>query len=241
MNSFIHRCIISASLILLSAMTCHGKNYTMFTEVPLTIEERNTLIQLVDKKIQKGIATKKDLKTQAICYYRNAATDFTPKKVEKAVEVLTELSKKYRKDYEIMAFHGAAIGMSIAFVPPKDLGQIMRLAKISNRKQDRAVKMAPNHLGVRLTRAYSGYFAPKVAGRTHLSIKDFKSVLELIGDELGPAYNSIIHYYLGASYFKLAQRTQAIKEWQKVVNNKMKGANPEYVKRAEEGLSKIES
>lgn len=227
------------SAFLFTAVPCFAKNYTMFTKTPVNVDDRTSMIQHLDKKIKNGDTSKETLKKRTFCFYMNAASDFTKENVVKAEKMLKELSKKFPKDYEIMALHGASISMTIAFVPPKDLGQIMRLSKKANRKLDRAIKKAPTHLGVLQTRAYSGYFAPKIAGRTHLSIKDFTKILKLVGDDLGTEYKSRIRYFLGAAYHKLSQKNSAISHWEKVVNNKEKGADPHFVKEAQKAIKKI--
>ena len=77
-----------------------------------------------------------------------------------------------------LAYAGALLGLKIGYrVIPED--QIGPTANQAGAALDRAVKLAPDSIEVRMARGYSSFYTPSVVGRDALAIEDFTHVIEL--------------------------------------------------------------
>lgn len=202
--------IIICLILLFGASTGYSeKNYVGGISVPNSQSERNKLLVDVEKKY-KAVGTKdlRNYKILGILYLRNAADDFTKDNLNKALKVLENIRKIDPTDYQIMSSYGNALSMSAAFVED-GTDQVIRRSQQGLRYMNKAVKKAPNHIGVRLDRAFSCYFAPRFLMQIHYSIEDFGRVLELVGDDWGPGFKAMIHYFLAGSYEKNRQFDEA--------------------------------
>lgn len=230
---------LSCCAFFLAGFNCYAKSYISGTYIPQSPEEQRALITDLETKIKNGDKSQETARKRALVHFRNLVHNFTKDRTDKVAKILKKTQKKYKKDYEIMAAYGSVLSMTLAFVDKSDMSTIMRVAKKAERFQDRAAKKAPNHIGVLMIRAMASYYAPRIAGRTYLAIKDLKEIIKLVGNDYGPEFVSFLEFHLGDSYYKLAQRKDAKKHWERTVALKGKGGNPKWIEKAEEKLKKL--
>ncbi len=114
-----------------------------------------------------------------------------------------------------LAYAGSLLGLKIGYhLIPED--QIGPAANQAGAALDRAVKLAPDSIEVRMARGYASFHTPSVAGRDALAIEDFTRVIELFkrhpGDE---ARQAEIHIVLGDAYRKMGEMDQARAQWER--------------------------
>lgn len=101
--------------------------------------------------------------------------DQTLKRLEDITDSLTQASeqsvKNGEQDYELMAALGSALSYQSIFYQ-NDLGSMNLLSRKGMRYMDRAVKKAPNHLGVRLLRGISYANMPAFLNRASFAVTD---------------------------------------------------------------------
>ena len=114
-----------------------------------------------------------------------------------------------------LAYAGSLLGLKIGYhLIPED--QIGVMANQAGAALDRAVKLAPDSIEVRMARGYASFHTPSIAGRDALAIEDFTRVIELFkghpGDE---ARQAEIHIVLGDAYRKMREMDRARAQWER--------------------------
>jgi signal transduction histidine kinase len=114
-----------------------------------------------------------------------------------------------------LAYAGSLLGLKIGYhLIPED--QIGPTANQAGAALDRAVKLAPDSIEVRMTRGYSSLHTPSVAGRDALAIEDFTRVIELFKQLPGAeARQAEIHLVLGDAYRKMGEMDRARSQWER--------------------------
>lgn len=138
-----------------------------------------------------------------------------------------ESAKKGQQDYELLAAWGSALSYQSVFYQA-DLGQMNLLSRKGMRYMDRAVKKAPDHLGVRLLRGVSYANMPAFLNRASFAVTDLSLLKEVLLKESGLSVDLVkkqpksnqnklfiefIDYYLALSFSKNAQLDAAKRLW----------------------------
>jgi signal transduction histidine kinase len=114
-----------------------------------------------------------------------------------------------------LAYAGSLLGLKIGYqLIPED--QIGSAANQAGAALDRAVRLAPDSIEVRMARGYASFHTPSIAGRDALAIEDFTRVIELFkqhpGDE---ARQAELHIVLGDAYRKMGEMDPARAQWER--------------------------
>ncbi len=162
--------------------------------------------------------------------------DQSLKKLESISDSLARASEQSAKsgnqDYELMAALGSALSYQSIFYQ-NDLGNMNLLSRKGMRYMDRAVKKAPNHLGIRLLRGISYANMPAFLNRASFAVTDLsllkKGLLnKSITDEQGKktifkkqskSFIEFINYFLALSLSKNEQLESAKRLWQALESN----------------------
>lgn len=138
-----------------------------------------------------------------------------------------ESAKRGQQDYELLAAWGSALSYQSIFYQA-DLGQMNLLSRKGMRYMDRAVKKAPDHLGVRLLRGVSYANMPAFLNRASFAVTDLSLLKEVLLKESGSSAELIkkqpknnqnklfiefIDYYLALSFSKNTQLDAAKRLW----------------------------
>ncbi|EAQ63957.1 hypothetical protein MED121_04268 [Marinomonas sp. MED121] len=215
--------------------------------------EQEALLKLLnEKESSKQGLTQEEIKQQLLLRLTLFSSDKnqTLAKLEAITQGLTRASElsaeQGKQDYELMAAMGSALSYQSIFYQA-DLGQMNLLSRKGMRYMDRAVKKAPNHLGVRLLRGLSYANMPAFLNRASFAVEDLsllKNVLlrgqgERQGQDSKLATESakkssfkkqdklfieFIDYYLALSFYKNAQLESAKSLWQ-ALSNTAEGAD----------------
>jgi len=162
--------------------------------------------------------------------------DQSLKKLESISDSLALASEQSAKsgnqDYELMAALGSALSYQSIFYQ-NDLGNMNLLSRKGMRYMDRAVKKAPNHLGIRLLRGISYANMPAFLNRASFAVTDLSLLKEgllnkSITDEQGKkttfkkqskSFIEFINYFLALSLSKNEQLESAKRLWQALESN----------------------
>ncbi|MGB0942629.1 MAG: hypothetical protein ACPGUE_09520 [Marinomonas sp.] len=216
--------------------------------------EQEALLKQLNEK--EGL-TQEEVKQQLLLKLTLFSSDKnqTLAKLEAITQGLTRASEfsaeQGEQDYELMAAMGSALSYQSIFYQA-DLGQMNLLSRKGMRYMDRAVKKAPNHLGVRLLRGLSYANMPPFLNRASFAVEDLsllKNVL-LHGKEYRQGQDAkllsksivesakksplkkqdklfieFINYYLALSFYKNAQLESAKSLWQTLSNTASEGSD----------------
>ena len=188
-----------------------GSPVSAQTSIPDTLVERASRAKVLERslKIQSNPAQLREL---AMIYAVIAGLDdFKKETVEKAEQYLATAVKENPGDFELMATHGSVLAMKAAF-EKSNIRQMMYIKK-GNRKMDRAIKKDPDNIGALLQRANNSLGLPVFLKRAHFALKDFKHILDLVGDRKGPEFKAMVLFNLGRAHAMLKQQRMAVKYW----------------------------
>ncbi|WP_438464467.1 hypothetical protein [Marinomonas sp. PE14-40] len=216
--------------------------------------EQETLLKVLNEKESSNTGlTQKEVKQQLLLRLTLFSSDKnqTLAKLESITEGLrraSELSAEQGKqDYELMAAMGSALSYQSIFYQA-DLGQMNLLSRKGMRYMDRAVKKAPNHLGVRLLRGLSYANMPAFLNRASFAVEDLsllknvllhgkgneqrerqeqnaKSAKKPLLKKQDKIFIEFINYYLALSFYKNAQLESAKSLWQALSNTASEGSD----------------
>ncbi|NQU64836.1 MAG: hypothetical protein HQ517_11235 [SAR324 cluster bacterium] len=181
------------------------------TSIPNTPQERETRSRALEKSLE--IKTNPaQLRELAMIYAVIAGLDdFKKETVEKAERYLNPAVKENPGDYELMATHGSVLAMKAAF--EKSSTRQMMYVKKGTRKMDRALKKDPDNIGALLQRGNNSLGLPIFLKRTHFAQKDFKHILDLVGDQKGSEFKAMVLFNLGRAHAMLKQQKMATNYW----------------------------
>src|SRR5262245_37042721 len=113
-----------------------------------------------------------------------------------------------------LAYAGALLGLKIGHnLIPED--QIGPAANQAGAALDRAVKLAPDSIEVRMARGYSSFHTPSIVGRDALAIEDFTRVVELFKRfPVAEARQAEVLLVLGDAYRKMGEMDRARAQWE---------------------------
>lgn len=181
------------------------------TAIPGTPEERKARSTELEKSLETE-SNPLQLRELAMIYAVIAGLDdFKKETVEKAERYLNPAVKENPGDYELMATHGSVLAMKAAF--EKSSTRQMMYVKKGTRKMDRALKKDPDNIGALLQRGSNSLGLPVFLKRTHYAQKDFKHILDLVGDQKGPEFKAMILFNLGRAHALLKQQKPAMDYW----------------------------
>jgi len=114
-----------------------------------------------------------------------------------------------------LAYAGSLLGLKVGYhIIPED--QIGPTANQAGAALDRAVKLAPDSIEVRMARGYASFYTPSIVGRDALAIEDFTRVIELFKRLPGAeARQAEIHLVLGDAYRKMGEKDRAREQWER--------------------------
>ena len=168
-------------------------------------------------------------------YYKKALAG-DKEAVDKAVEFLEKALKLNPKSALAMAYLGSAYTLKGRDAPrPWDK---MKFTKKGIALLDKAVRLDPENIRVRLERGINSLALPEFFGRLNVAKEDFDFLLKKAEKgELPSDLSQFIYYQSGRVYFKLGDYQRAASLWEKAVKINEKS---EYGRKAKEELSKLE-
>jgi len=181
------------------------------TPIPDTATERENRVRLLEAALDSN-SNAGQQRELAMIYAVIAGLDsFKQETVNKADKYLAAATKSNPKDYELMATHGSVLAMKAAFA--KSSMRQMMYVKKGARKMDRAIKKDPDNIGARLQRGNNSLGLPLFLKRTHFALKDFKHILDQVGDRKGRDFKAMILFNLGQSHSLMKQQKRAVDFW----------------------------
>jgi signal transduction histidine kinase len=114
-----------------------------------------------------------------------------------------------------LAYAGSLLGLKIGhnLIPEDQIGPASNQAGAA---LDRAVKLAPDSIEVRMLRGYSSFYTPSIVGRDALAIEDFTRVVELFKRfPVAEARQAEVLLILGDAYRKMGEMDRARAQWER--------------------------
>lgn len=194
-------------LVSIFAMVLSAQN-----NIPDSATERAALALELEKKWSQN-QNNNTLVHLATIYSVIAGLDNSEKEtVHKAEKYLSKAVKVLPKNYDLMASHGSVLTMMAQF--ESKTGNQLKYVKLGTRKMDRAVKKAPGNIMVLMQRANNALNLPTFLNRAHFAQKDFKTILNIVGDKNGPVFKANVLYHLGKAYQITNDLDEAKEYWQ---------------------------
>ncbi len=201
--------------------------------IPDSAAGRATLAVELEQKWTKN-QDKNTLVHLATLYSVIAGLDKSEKEtVHKAEKYLSKAGKIFPKNYELMASHGSVLTMMAQF--ETKTGKQLKYVKQGTRKMDRAAKKDPKNVMVLMQRANNALNLPAFLNRAHFAQKDFKTVLNIVGNHNGPAFKAMVLYNLGKAYQITEDLTETKEYWQQAIQLQA----PRWSAKAKEALEDL--
>ncbi|WP_141235530.1 hypothetical protein [Pseudoalteromonas sp. NBT06-2] len=154
-------------------------------------------------------------------------------KLEAISNNLDALSSDMPNDVEIMAAYGSALSYQAVFLQ-HNLGKMNFVSRKGMRLMDRAIKQAPNNLGVRLLRGVSYANMPRFLNRAKFAITDLSLIKQQSKSETNSDFLAFVNYYLAMALAKNEQPQQAKAIWQSLKNTASPAWQTKAIARLEE-------
>lgn len=170
----------------------------------LRIQDKGELNEIVDKAekvVEKNPDDKNSLKTLGIAYH-NLADIGVKKAAKESVEYLKHANKLYPEDALILAVLGSSTTM-VGKYSGKLVTEGRKYVNKGANMLDRAVKMSPDDVLVRVIRANNSRGIPKLFGRRNLHKTDLLHIVEIIKrspKEVSTELQAQVYYKLGMVY-----------------------------------------
>jgi hypothetical protein len=129
--------------------------------------------------------------------------------LEQLLVEVSELSASLKDDYELTALLGSATSLKTTFFLD-NLGKTTLLSKKGSRYLDRAVKKAPNHLGVRLYRGITYAEMPAFLGKSRQAVEDFKLLKAGSDAQSSSDFIAMVDYYYAMALIKNQQQDSGL-------------------------------
>ncbi|WDE02315.1 hypothetical protein [Thalassomonas actiniarum] len=192
------------------------------TQVPTTNGERRALLESLNIN---GDSSVDDRRLALFVRYTYFA-DNPQRQLETLEQLIAEIADMRQTrpdDHELTALYGSAISLQTVFFLD-NLGKTNLLSKKGSRYLDRAVKSAPNHLGVRLYRGITYAEMPAFLGKARQAVADFKLIkhastafpgkksTDQANEQANKKFAAMIDYYYAMALIKNQQQDRGIKQ-----------------------------
>ncbi|WDE09102.1 hypothetical protein SG34_030500 [Thalassomonas viridans] len=187
------------------------------TLVPTTNEERRVLLDSLNITADSP----EDKKRLALFVRYTYFADNPQRQLATLEQLIAEIATMRESrpdDHELTALYGSAISLQTVFFLD-NLGKTNLLSKKGSRYLDRAVKNAPNNLGVRLYRGITYAEMPAFLGKARQAVKDFQ-MIKHVSDGFSAGNSSrqesekfaaMVNYYYAMALIKNQQQDQGIR------------------------------
>lgn len=186
-----------------SAIVASG-DFIKATTVPNSSSERQTLLKELNSK---NDANSKRLALFVRYTELTNAAEIKQEVLEPLLKDIDAQLKANSGDHELRALFGSATSLQAIF-HLEDVGQTNLLAKKGGRQLDRAVKKAPNHIGVRMYRGITYAEMPAFLGKARFAKQDFEAIKQATGSNADGDYMAMINYYYAMALIKDNQKDQ---------------------------------
>ena len=146
-------------------------NYIPATVVPTTNGERKALLAALNINADSPLDKRRLALFVRYTYFADNP-DRQLQTLEQLIAEIAEMRQTRLDDHELTALYGSATSLQTVFFLD-NLGKTNLLSKKGSRYLDRAVKSAPNHLGVRLYRGITYAEMPAFLGKARQAVTDF--------------------------------------------------------------------
>ena len=184
-------------------------DFTQPTRVPTTNAERQMLLDSLNINADSPVDKRRLALFVRYTYFADSK-DRQLKTLEHLVEEIAVMRKNRRDDHELTALYGSATSLQTVFFLD-NLGKTTLLSKKGSRNLDRAVKNAPNHLGVRLYRGITYAEMPAFLGKGRQAVEDFNLIKTATDAQTNDKFYAMIDYYHAMALIKDQQKNSGIK------------------------------
>lgn len=184
-----------------------GQEYIPATVIPSSASEQEQLLKRLSANQDVSFNTQR---LKLFVRYAQLVNSRSPKQniLKILISDISNLATQHKDDHELAALMGSATSFQAVFYP-EDSGTQQLLAKKGGRMMDRAIRNAPNHLGVRLQRGITYATMPAFLGKARYSIEDL--LLIKAGNVQDDSFTSMVGFYLGMALIKDKQVVQGLK------------------------------
>lgn len=179
------------------------------TTVPTTNAERQVLLDALDIKTTSPVDKRRLALFVRYTYFADNK-DRQLETLEQLVKEIAAMRETRPDDHELTALYGSAVSLQTVFFLD-NLGKTNLLSKKGSRYLDRAVKNAPNHLGVRLYRGITYAEMPAFLGKARQAVEDFKLIKSASDERTNDKFAAMINYYYAMALIKDQQQDSGIK------------------------------
>ena len=220
-----------------ASATVVSGDFIKATQVPNSTSKRQALL--------KELQSKNDANSKRLALFvrytelTNAA-EIKQDVLEPLLKDIDAQLKANSDDHELRALFGSATSLQAIF-HLEDVGQTNLLAKKGGRQLDRAVKKAPNHMGVRMYRGITYAEMPAFLGKARFAKQDFEAIKQALGSQTAAGnsadgdYIAMINYYYAMALIKDNQKDQG----QSLLNQVIKSQKAPWAVKAQALLKEV--
>ncbi len=186
------------------------QSYIQPTQVPTTNEARQAKLESLNINADSPVQLRR---FALFLRYAQLTNSQKPKLevLDQLLKEVSELSTKLKDDHELTALLGSATSLKAAFFLD-NLGKTTLLSKKGSRYLDRAVKKAPNHLGVRLYRGITYAEMPAFLGKSRQAVEDFKLLKAGMDANSSSDFVAMVDYYFAMALIKNQQQDLGLEQ-----------------------------
>lgn len=153
--------------------------------------------------------------------------------VRKSYKYLKKAYRKEKKNPLTLIYYGSATTL-MALTTERGMEK-SKYVKKGTRSMDKAIRIDPNNLNLRMIRGNNSLSLPRFLKRAHYAVEDFSKALEISKafQKQDPVFSAHLHYKLGLAYELTKQMDKAKEEWNKAIKI---APNSEFAKQAKEKL-----
>ena len=184
------------------------RNYIQPTQVPTTNAARQAKLKSLNITADSPIQQRR---LALFVRYTQLTSNEKPELevLDQLLVEITELTAKRKDDHELGALLGSATSLKTTFFLD-NLGKVTLLSKKGSRYLDRAVKKAPNHLGVRLYRGITYAQMPAFLGKGRQAVGDFKLLKAGLDAKSSLDFIAMVDYYFAMALIKNQQQDSGL-------------------------------
>jgi tetratricopeptide (TPR) repeat protein len=194
-HSWVGRCGVLGLVFLLSISLVHAEKRPESMDLN-TLKARAAELQ---QRLNQNPSDYDALRSLGIVYYAAALKD-SKTYAKKAIQYLEQAYQKKPEDAEVLCYLGTSYTLLA-----KDASDLASITSNTNKGigfMDKAVRMDPNNISVRLIRANNSKNLPKFLNRRSVAYEDFEYLTGLFEKKLGvsPSLKASVYRNLAALY-----------------------------------------
>lgn len=205
--------------IILGIIICIFVSFVQGTDIQFLSKpgpERDELRNKYEEQIKSGNKDINIMRKLGIIYHfqANESEKIDVEMIKKSYKTLKKVYRKDKNNVYTLGYYGSITTMMA--LTTDDGMRKSRYVKTGIRKMDKAIRMEPDNIDIRLLRGFSSVNLPKFFQRARYTIEDLEYVIKK-QSELSPEFKAKLYFNIGLAHEIMDNVELARKNWKKAV------------------------